>query len=302
MNTAIDIFMETQDLKPNIVNRAAAQDVQPNGKGVNVSFVLKMLGVNSIALGFIGGFTGDFIKAELAKKSIKSNFVRIDGLTRLNVFTKVKSKGQEYKLVNRGPQVLSADFDKLLNIIGSLKKNDILCVSGSVPPGAPKKIDVSIMEAAAQKGVQVIFDSESIDVRSIASRKPFLLKPNLDELAKWFGAPRKIDRKGAVLCGKKLLKWGVQNVLISMGSKGAIFLNKEACIYANAPSGEVVNTACSGDTLLAVFLAYILKEKDYSYALKQAVAAGSSTAFRAGLTDFSDVEQLSKQVKVLNLA
>lgn len=125
-----------------------------------------------------------------------------------------------------------------------------------------------------------------------------MLKPNEEELRIWFQTERN-TKEAYIFYGKELLKQGAQNVLISLGSEGALFLNKEQVLFGNSPKGIVVNTACAGDSLLGAFLAGWLKQKTIQESLKEGLAAGSSTAFRKGLTDFSDVEELMTQINVI---
>jgi 1-phosphofructokinase len=297
MNLAIDLFIKTQDMKPQVVNRTEEDDIQANGKGVNISLILKLLGINSIALGFSGGFTGRYIEEYLALHGIQTDFVKSDGLTRINVFTQVVSEDTEYKLVNKGPSISKESIDQLLNIIRNIERGDYLCVSGSLPKGASPEILVEISKICHQKGIHLIIDTSYSEILKCLEYKPFLLKPNEEELATWFG-------QGVIEEGDyskyltELLSMGAQNVLFSMGSKGAIFISGNEQLQGNAPEGKIVNTAGAGDTLLGTFLARLIQGADYSSALRFALAAGSSTAFRKGLTDFSDVEKLIGQIHI----
>ncbi|MCF1684767.1 1-phosphofructokinase [Tetragenococcus halophilus] len=297
LNLAIDLFIETDELKPFVVNRTKDDDIQANGKGVNVSLILKMLGIDSTALGFQAGFTGNYIEDFLQEKQINADFVEVPGFTRINVFTQVNQTKEEYKLVNKGPRISKEAIQKLLDQIRNLQAGDYLCVSGSFPQGVSSSVLVDIAKVCYERKVHLIIDSSYLDVMDCLTYQPFLLKPNEEELALWFG--KKIEtQEDYIFYGKELLKQGAENVLISLGSEGAILLNKEGVFGGNTPEGKVVNTACSGDTLLGTFLAGILKEKTIEDNLKLSLAAGSSTAFRKGLTDFSDVDDLQRQITI----
>jgi 1-phosphofructokinase len=296
MNPASDVFIAVDKYQPNTVNRTLGQDIQPNGKGVNISFVLKMLNVDSTAIGFSAGFTGDFIEKELEQKGIRADFIRIEGITRLNIFTRVYSEDTEYTLVNPGPGVTKENVDALLSKISTLTQGDILCVSGSNPSGVPADILVQIARLADSNGVRLMIDSSSKSVMDTLQYKPYIIKPNIDELAVWMGKDSLTDSE-AIDCGKKLAE-SVEHVIVSLGAGGAYYINQGTVLHANAPDGKVVNTACSGDTLLGSFLASILADKTPAESLRFCVSAGSSTAFRTGLTDFSDVDELMKQVEI----
>lgn len=298
LNLAIDLFIETDQLNPFVVNRTNQDDIQANGKGVNVSMILKMLSIESTAMGIKAGFTGQYIEDFLKERSIKTDFLEVPGMTRINVFTQVKKEKAEYKLVNKGPELTKNQVMQFLKKIENLKMGDYLCVSGSLPQGVSPAVLVEISRICQKNKVFLIIDSSYYEILDCLPYQPFLLKPNEEELRIWFQTERN-TKEAYIFYGKELLKQGAQNVLISLGSEGALFLNKEQVLFGNSPKGIVVNTACAGDSLLGAFLAGWLKQKTIQESLKEGLAAGSSTAFRKGLTDFSDVEELMTQINVI---
>ena len=284
-------------MEPFTVNRTKDDDIQANGKGVNVSLILKMLGVDTTALGFRAGFTGNYIEDYLQEKEISTDFIEVPGMTRINVFTQVNQTKEEYKLVNQGPEIPQEKVEVFLDQIRNLQAEDYLCISGSLPRGIESTILVDISRICQERDVHLIIDSSYKEIMDCLPYHPFLLKPNEEELASWFGEI--IDSEEAYLFyGQQLIKAGAQNVLLSLGSGGAIFFSQTKIIRGNSPIGKVVNTACAGDTLLGTFLAGYLTEQPLEETLRKSLAAGSSTAFRKGLTDFSDVKELSKQIEV----
>lgn len=297
MNLAIDLFIETEEMRPFMVNRTKEDDIQANGKGVNVSLVLKMLDFPSTALGFSAGFTGKYIEDYLQKKQIKTEFIEVPGMTRINVFTQVNQTGEEYKLVNQGPEIPQAAVHNFLNQIRALQAEDYLCVSGSLPRGMSPKVLVEISRICQEKRIHLIIDSSDQEVMDCLPYRPFLLKPNEEELSSWFGRKMVTDEDYFVY-GQRLVESGAENVLLSLGEKGAILFTKDRVIRGNSPKGKVVNTACAGDAMLGTFLAEYMNRRPLDETLRKSIAAGSSTAFRKGLTDFLDVEELSKQIKI----
>ena len=296
MNLAIDLFIKTAQMLPSEVNRTDEAVYMPNGKGVNVSFILKELGIDSVATGFKAGFTGQFIEEELQKAGIQTQFVTVDGITRINVFTQVVATNEEFKLVNQGPSVTPEQEASLLAIVENMNADDILFVSGSHPEGITRATYEKIAKASEKRGFKFILDTSAHFVPELLGYKPYLIKPNDEELAEWFGL-KDISLEKIKECGRKLLERGAQNVLVSLGEKGAILFTPAETIQVTAPKGEVVNTACAGDTLLATFVGSKLQGLSDEEALIKAVAAGSSTAFRPGLTDFKDVPTLMQQIK-----
>lgn len=297
MNLAIDLFIETEEMHPFMVNRTKEDDIQANGKGVNVSLVLKMLDFPSTALGFSAGFTGKYIEDYLQKKQIQTEFIEVPGMTRINVFTQVNQTREEYKLVNQGPEIPQEAVHNFLNQIRALQAEDYLCVSGSLPRGLSPKVLVEISRICQEKGIHLIIDSSDQEVMDCLPYRPFLLKPNEEELSSWFGRKMVTDEDYFVY-GQRLVELGAENVLLSLGEKGAILFTKDRVFRGNSPKGKVVNTACAGDTMLGAFLAGYMNRRPLDETLRKSIAAGSSTAFRKGLTDFLDVEELSKQIKI----
>ncbi|EGP5013975.1 1-phosphofructokinase [Enterococcus faecium] len=297
MNLAIDLFIETEEMHPFMVNRTKEDDIQANGKGVNVSLVLKMLDFPSTALGFSAGFTGKYIEDYLQQKQIQTEFIEVPGVTRINVFTQVNQTGEEYKLVNQGPEIPQTAVHNFLNQIRALQAEDYLCVSGSLPRGLSPKVLIEISRICQEKGIHLIIDSSDQEAMDCLPYRPFLLKPNEEELSSWFGRKMVTDEDYFVY-GQRLVELGAENVLLSLGEKGAILFTKDRVFRGNSPKGKVVNTACAGDTMLGAFLAGYMNRRPLDETLRKSIAAGSSTAFRKGLTDFLDVEELSKQIKI----
>lgn len=298
MNLAIDLFIETEMMEPSVVNRTLDDDIQANGKGVNVSLILKKLNIDSTAIGFSGGFTGRYIEEFLHEKKIATEFIHIPENTRINVFTQVNQEQTEYKLVNKGPRIPSEKISELLRMIETIESGAYLCVSGSLPQGISETILVEISQIAHRNQVNLILDSSYDSVMECLRYQPYLLKPNEEELAKWFNQTE-ISLKESPEYLQRLIDQGAQRVLLSFGEKGCFYADKENLIYGNAPKGKVVNTACAGDTLLGTFISGLLSGKSLDETLKHSIAAGSSTAFRKGLTDFSDIKELEKQIQTI---
>ena len=297
LNPAIDLFVETENLLPNKVNRTQDEDYQANGKGVNVSIILKRLGVDSTALGFTAGFTGDYIKDELRNMDISTDFVDIDGITRVNIF--VHSQDGEFKIVNQGPVVDSSGVNNMLQKIKALPKHATLFVSGSLPKGVHEDIYKEIAKIAEEKDIELILDISSAILLDCLPYHPYLIKPNDEELAHFFHKDN-LTEEEIIESGYQLLDKGAQRVLISLGKNGSIYMDNDHdhVIKASTVKGNVVNTACAGDTMLAMFVQKLKAGCSQEDALKYASAAGASTAFSKGLSDLQDIEELVPKVEI----
>lgn len=298
LNPAIDLFVELENFQPYVVNRSITEDYQANGKAINISFILKKMGIGNTAMGFLGGFTGQFIEEVLQKKGIHTDFVRIEGTTRINTF--VRSRDKEYKIVNRGPNITRIEEILMIEKINQLTAGDILFVSGSLPRGLSDDILIEISRIAREKQLRLILDVSSTKLLDCLAYRPYLIKPNEEELSAMFGK-RLLTREEVIEAAHQLMERGVQNILVSLGEKGALFVNKDKVIMTTAPKGKVVNTACAGDSMLAAFVGSILLEKSIEESLAFSTAVGSSTAFSMGLSNLLDVPELVKQVQLQEL-
>ncbi|MCO7174990.1 1-phosphofructokinase [Sporolactobacillus kofuensis] len=298
MNPAIDLFTKFEHFKPHVVNRSVFEDYQANGKTINISFMLKKMGIDSVAIGFLGGFTGRYIEEELRKTGIRTDFVSIEGITRINTF--IKAEAHEYKAVNRGPEISASAQEQLIGKISRLGPEDILFVSGSLPRGVQDSILKKISELSRKNGFDLILDVSSKTLLSCLEDQPYLIKPSDEELAAWLDVdPLSFDNEeNLITAAEKLLKKGAQRILVSRGEKGTMYADREHLLFTSAPKGEVVNTACAGDTLLGTFIGSLIQNKRLEDALIFATAAGSSTAFTAGLSDLKDVPELMKQIQL----
>lgn len=298
-NPALDYITQVENFKIGEINRTKTETILPGGKGLNVSIVLKNLEIENTALGFVAGFTGEELIRKMESQGVKTDFVKVEkGLTRINV--KISSvnenKVEETALNGMGPQITEKDIEVLFEKIRKMSTNDIVILSGSIPKNIDKDIYEKICKELNEKGITFIVDSTQELLMNVLKYQPFLIKPNKEELEETLN--RKILTKEDIInAAKTLQKMGAQNVLVSLGNNGALLLTQEdKTYYLKAPRGQVVNTVGSGDSMVAGFLAGYYQTKDYEYALKTGVAAGSASAFSIRLATKKDVDLLLKQL------
>lgn len=298
LNPAIDLVILTEKLLPNKVNRTNQFELQANGKGVNVSFILDKLGVKNTATGIGGGFTLKYIVEQLEKKNILTHFESVEAPTRINVFTRVLSKDVEYKEVNPGPYIdvrKQNDFSNYLE--NHLTEKDTLIISGSFSTGIKDNYLIKLSKIAAEKHTKLVIDSSNNVVLKTLEYHPFLLKPNNVELANYFNIDHSLRKDEIIQLADKLIDKGCENVLVSLGEDGAALITKGHVYFGNAPHIKVINSAGAGDTMLGTFIGKLSLGFSKEEALRSAIAAGSDTASKTGLTDFDDADLL-KQVTV----
>ena len=296
-NPALDYITQVENFKIGEINRTKKETILPGGKGLNVSIVLKNLGIENTALGFIAGFTGEELIKKLEEKGIRTDFVKVEeGFTRINVKISSTSKVEETALNGIGPQITQKDIEELYKKLDKVTTQDIIVISGSISKNLNKNIYKEICKELRKKEITFVVDSTQELLMSVLEYKPFLIKPNKEELEETLNC--KISSKEDIVnAAKELRKLGAQNILVSLGKDGALLLTKDGVVlYSKAPEGKIVNTVGSGDSMVAGFLAGYYKTKDYEYALKTGVAAGSASAFSIELATKKDVELLVKQL------
>ena len=290
-NPAIDYVLRVGDtLQVGGLNRTTAEDFQFGGKGINVSGVLRTLGQDSVAMGFVAGFTGDALEQGLQQQGLQTDLIHVrQGMTRINV----KIKGtQETEINGMGPVITAQDMDKLYEKLDKLQHADILILSGSIPGCLPQDTYEKILARLQNKQLQVVVDATRELLVNVLKYKPFLIKPNNHELGEIFGQTPVTDTE-ILDCARKLQQMGAKNVLVSMAGDGAMLLDETGCSYRiNCPEGTVVNSVGAGDSMVAGFIAGFLQTSNYHHALKLGTAAGSATAFSLGLADKERIEQL----------
>lgn len=293
-NPSLDYVVKVNDLKLGRVNRTEEEDVYPGGKGINVSIVLKNLGYDSSALGFIAGFTGDEIERRVLEFGCKSDFIKLnEGLSRINV--KIKSN-EESEVNGGGPHINEEALNSLYKKLDNLQDGDILVLAGSIPKSLPEDIYEKIMERLQKKEIKIIVDATKDLLVNVLKFKPFLIKPNNHELGEIFNVELRTDEE-IIEYAKKLQDKGARNVLISMAGDGAIFLSESGeIIKSGVPKGKVKNSVGAGDSMVAGFIAGYLKNYNFKEAFKMGVATGSATAFSEGLATKDEILKLLNEI------
>lgn len=293
-NPSLDYIVSVKDFKLGLTNRTDSELMLPGGKGINVSIVLKNLGIDNTALGFVAGFTGEEVVKRLEKFGVKNGFLEIpEGFTRINV--KLKSiDGTEIN--GQGPSISEEKIEQLMTRLDEMGEGDVLFLSGSIPASMPDDTYQKIMERLKGKGVLISVDATQELLLKVLPYHPFLIKPNNHELGEIFGVELK-TRESVVPYGKKLQEMGAENVLVSMAGEGAVLIASDGQVYdAPAPKGILKNGVGAGDSMVAGFMAGWLERKEYHHAFCMGVAAGSASAFSEQLAVKEEIDQVYEQV------
>ncbi len=295
LNPALDYVIDVPDLQIGKLNRIQSEHILYGGKGINVSVMLKELGLESICLGFIAGFTGKkFQKGIRDHLQIKEKFIELkQGRTRINL----KLLGKEETEINGiGPIIHTKDFKQLQQQLCGLENKDILILSGSIPSSLSSDAYAKLLASIKEKDICIVVDASGDALLQTLPYRPYLIKPNLNELEELFHQSLQSEQE-IIACAKLLQKQGAKNILVSLGKDGAILLNEHHRFFTQkANKGIVKNSAGAGDSMVAGFIAGVCSGMKDEDRLALAVAAGSATAFAYGIATIKEVEKQRKQL------
>ena len=295
-NPSLDYIVSVKDFQIGKTNRTSSEKMLPGGKGINVSTVLKNLGIKNTALGFTAGFTGNEIEKKVGELGVDSDFISVkNGFSRINV----KLKDFDGTEINgRGPAISQRETEQLLQKLQKLKENDVLVLAGSIPEGMPDSIYQEIMKRLSGRGICFAVDATKDLLLNVLEYHPFLIKPNNHELGELFQTELK-QKTDVIPYAEKMQELGARNVLVSMAGQGAVLLTEGKDVYMlDAPKGRLINAVGAGDSMVAGFLAGWEEKKDYIHAFKMGVAAGSASAFSELLAENAEIQKIYETLQV----
>ena len=291
-NPALDYAVYLDTLEMGALNRTKSEELRCGGKGINVSVVLRNLGMETRALGFLAGFTGQCIAFWLEQMSVQSDFIMLPaGMSRINI--KLKT-GVETEINGQGPDIPPRALDELFAKLDRIGDGDTLVLAGSIPASLPVDIYERILSRLSGRGIRCVVDASGDLLLNVLQYHPFLIKPNQEELAALCGVSLSSgDLSGIKACAAQLQEQGARNVLVSLGPDGALLLTEEGkFLHQEAAAGTVRNSVGAGDSMVAGFLTGLHLTGSYREALLMGTAAGAATAFSDHLATRQEVEQL----------
>ena len=268
-NPALDYVITVDHFQQGLVNRVCEEHIFCGGKGINVSAILKELGYESEALGFVAGFTGDeIVRRAKSEYDIKTDFIKVEkGMSRINV--KMRSD-EETEINGMGPQITDEDVEKLFKKLDTLKEGDVLVLSGSIPKCISPRIYEEILERLQDRGILFVVDATGQLLVNVLAYHPFLIKPNNHEIEEIFDVKLETE--------EDLVKYANTHIL---------------CVC----KGTVKNSVGAGDSMVAGFVAGYLNNGDYDEALALGTACGGATAFSYSLAKRDFIDECLAQLK-----
>jgi 1-phosphofructokinase len=300
LNPALDKTVEINQFTIGSVNRIVSTRLDAGGKGINVSKVIKELQHKSLALGFLGGSSGNYIKNYLDDLNIKNEFLSVQGETRTNLKIIDKVNNTHTDINENGLDLKEEDIANIKEkTMEHCTKDSLVVLSGNVPNGTCSGIYGEIINSIKSKGGKVILDADGEALMQGIKAGPYMVKPNIDELEKAFGI--KIHNEEEVIkMAKKILEYGVKYVVISQGSEGSIFISDDKVAKAKAIKVEVKSTVGAGDSMVAALAIAVEAEYSFEEAIKLACATSTANVMTEGSQTgrFIDIEKLKNQITI----
>lgn len=296
LNPSIDFIVRVKDFQLGETNRAYEDNFFAGGKGIMVSKLLKNVKTNCVNLGFLGGFTGTFIEQNLKKLNILSDFVTVNENTRVNVKLKTET---ETEINCQGPKISENEKEEFLDKIRKIKSDDFVILSGSVPSNLGNDFYITIIEILNKNGVKFTLDSSGETFSKSLKYKPFLIKPNKDELKEYARREFKNNQEIVNYVRENLVD-KAEHVIISLGGEGALYIDKKFSLFAYPlrVKDNVVNTVGAGDSVVAGFVNYMLKHNDVERAFRFAVACGTATSFSEDIGELNFIEEIYNKLVI----
>jgi 6-phosphofructokinase 2 len=295
-NPALDLTYRVSHIKLDDKIRAKQVIRAAGGNGINVSRVAARLGHDSVAMGFMGGRSGEEIEDLLKAEGVRTWFTQHAEATRTNVIIQ-DDESQQIRVSGPGATVTQEEVSSLIANIMDLRKPDFLVISGGLLKGMPKDFYIAVTRYAVRDGVQVAADADGDELKSAVAAGVYLIKPNHYELERLTGVEVKTHHD-AVKAARKVLQQGTEVVVCSIGPHGAVLVTETEAWKAVPPKVKVDSAVGAGDSLLAGVLVAKADGKPWDEVLRLGVACGTATAMSPGtdLCYVKDIETVFPQV------
>lgn len=302
LNPSVDRRYIIEDFNKDGMYRVNNFQATPGGKGLNVAKVINNLGEEVITTGFLGGTSGAFIKESLDKLNIKNDFLKISGNTRTCIAI-LSNDGSQTEILESGPEINRESLDDFYRHFNDLIcQAEIITISGSLPVGLKKDTYKELIKIGKKANKRIILDTSGEALNYGIEAKPFLIKPNQDELSRLVDFELR-TQEDIIKALEKIKDFGVENILVSLGKEGAILASVEGVYKLDIPKVKAVNPVGSGDSLVAGMAVGLKRGYDMMHTVKLGSACGTANAMEeeTGKVSVSNVEKILKQIEVRKL-
>ncbi|MDO5717401.1 MAG: 1-phosphofructokinase [Tissierellia bacterium] len=297
LNPSVDFLVRLEELELGELNRMKRGKKIPGGKGINVSRALRQIGIPSVATGFIGGFTGGFITDWLKREDIQIGFIDTMDETRINIKLNTTSDNISTSINGRGPNISRTEVQEFLYYMSRVREGDVVIISGSIPPSVDRDIYHRLVAICNANKADFVIDTDLDIVLDSLKFNPLLIKPNLDEIEDMFGEKVE-DYDKLIPYGKKLLRMGAKNVIISLGLDGSFLFTGDSVYRVYGVEGECRDYIGARDSMIAGFIGTLFRTSNKYEAFKVATAAASATAFTDGIASGDEIRAQIENVRI----
>lgn len=300
LNPVLDRTLTVSRIVFNEMMRATASRLDWGGKGFNVSRALHSLGVEGVAMGFVGGAAGQMLERGLSDMGIATDFVRITGETRTSIVVTNAAMERYIKVNEAGPTVRAEELAAFLDRVRErVRPRDIWVLSGSLPPGVPSDLYAQLITLVQAQGAKPFLDTSGKPLELGCAAGPYLVKPNVVEAEEVTG--RKVDSNANMLNAVEFfLRQGIELIALSLGADGLLLASKRQAVWARPPRVRVRNPVGAGDALLAGITWAVQRGLPLEETARLGVATGTAAAMREGVSvgTRAEVEALYEQIRV----
>ena len=299
LNPALDRTLWVQRIRDDVSNRILEEKSFAGGKSIDVSRVLKNLGMDNTALGFVGGFAGRELEGRLLNDGIQSDFVRVSGETRTNIIIHENDTGKQMALNARGPNITPNELMQFIEKLELLHNPDLVAIGGSLPPGVNPEIYRTVITQLKKRQAKVFLDVDGEALHQGLKALPTAIKPNIHELSELVGQEL-TDRDEIIAAAREINRQGVEIVLVSMGARGILLVSHGQEYHAVPPAVKVESSIGAGDSSVAGFISGFVRGVELKICLTYAAAAGTGTTLHQGtaLCAKGDFLKILPQVKL----
>lgn len=301
LNPAIDVSTSTERVEPTRKLRCAPGRRDPGGGGINVARVVRRLGAEALAIYPAGGITGRLLQQLVEREEVRSLVIPASGETREDFTVLEAASGEQYRFVMPGPHLHGVEWMACLKALADLAvKPEIVCVSGTLPPGVPDDFYARVAEIVASWGVRLALDCAGAPLRAAIEERIFLIKPNLRELAELTGQSLEDDASRVRACRELIASRRIEAVALTLGADGAMLVTRDEVLRAPGLPIEPITTVGAGDSFLGGLVWALASRLTLAEAFPYAVAAGSAALMADGteLCRAEDVRRLLPRVVV----
>ena len=303
LNASVDKLYLLDSVALGQVMRVKEVQNTAGGKGLNVARVSALAGESVRALGFLGGYSGQYIRSMLSLQGVEADFTEIDGETRSCINIRDCSTGRHTEFLEPGASVTPQNLDEFLKSYeNAAVQSDVITISGSVPSGTPADFYRTLVRIAKQHGVPVLVDTSGDLLKEAVKEKPTMIKPNTDEIAQLLGRPIS-SGKQLEDAAQMLQQSGIPIVAISMGKDGVLVACDEGLFLGTTPDIPVVNTVGCGDSMVAGFAVGLARRYPMTDTIEfaSAISTANALSMKTGWFEPDDLKQMLTQVRVTQI-